>query len=114
MPLWAAPDNPFICIVVPASMDSPILMNAITAISAYHQELEGGDSEYSEEREDGIGVTALRHRQKVLSLLRENLSKPDVLQDPATLAACMLMQTFEVCHICYALRFLFLCGEIDN
>jgi hypothetical protein len=47
-------------------------------------------------RESTTGVTALRYKQKVLSLLRENLAKPDVLQDPATLAACMLMQTFEV------------------
>jgi hypothetical protein len=99
MPLWATPDNPFICIVVPASMDSPILMNAITAISAYHHDINVGRNGVKDscaKREGGIGVTALGHKQKVLSLLRENLSKSEVLQDRATLAACMLMQTFEV------------------
>lgn len=99
MPLWTTPDNPFICIVVPASMNSPILMNAIIAISAYHYDInETLDSEAQKKaRKDGdAGVVALRHKQKVLSLLRKNIFEPEVLRDPATLAACMLMQTFEV------------------
>jgi len=99
MPLWATPDNPFICIVVPASMDSPILMSAVTAISAYHHEInviQQGNVNHSGSRANSIGFTALKHKQKVLSLLRESLPTPEVLQDPATLAACMLMQTFEV------------------
>jgi hypothetical protein len=74
-------------------------MNAITAISAYHHDINishGSNIQQSRRKKSTTGVTALRFKQKVSSLLRENLAKPDVLQDPATLAACMLMQTFEV------------------
>lgn len=99
MPLWNGGDNPFICIVVPLSTESQILTHAIIALAAYHRSLESGSIgdpyEYSHDQPPET-VKALRHKQKVLMLLQENLTKPDLLRDEATLAACMLMQTFEV------------------
>lgn len=100
MPLWNSSDNPFLCIVIPASTESEILMHAIIALSSYHLSVQPnkllGDSAESGPNQDSHSVEVLRHKQKVLTLLRENLAKPDVLRDDATLAACMLMQTFEV------------------
>ncbi|KAI1608250.1 fungal-specific transcription factor domain-containing protein [Exophiala viscosa] len=101
MPLWNTPDNPFLCIVIPASTESEILMQAIMALSSHQLSLQRGralDHLLNPPGDEYNGLKALRHKQKVLTLLRENLAKPDLLRDDATLAACMLMQTFEVLH----------------
>lgn len=105
MPLWTTPDNPCLCIVIPASYESPIVMHAVMALSAYHHSLEsssaispGASPNHSR---NNNSFKALWHKQKVLLLLQETLGKPDVLRDDATLAACMLMQTFEVGNSLY-------------
>ncbi|EXJ88762.1 hypothetical protein A1O3_01826 [Capronia epimyces CBS 606.96] len=100
MPLWNAADNPFLCIIVPAAAESDILMHAIMALSFYHRSLQSrllpdSSREYGR-NEDNDAVKALWHKQKILTLLQGKLTKPDFVTDDATLAACMLMQTFEV------------------
>ncbi|KAK4944578.1 hypothetical protein LTR10_016012 [Elasticomyces elasticus] len=82
-------------------MESEILMQAIMALSSHQLSLQQGralDHLLNPPGDEYNGLKALRHKQKVLTLLRENLAKPDLLRDDATLAACMLMQTFEVLH----------------
>lgn len=94
MPLWTTPDNPCSCIVIPASHESPIVMHAVMALSAYHHSLETSSNVDQDRCSDS--AKALWHKQRVLLLLQETLNKPEVLRDDATLAACMLLQTFEV------------------
>ncbi|EXJ83495.1 hypothetical protein A1O1_07118 [Capronia coronata CBS 617.96] len=102
MPLWTAADNPFLSIVIPAATESEILMHAIMALSYYHRSLHSQDSRDGSSGEGGARsegndtVKALWHKQKILRMLQEKLTRPDFLTDDATLAACMLMQTFEV------------------
>lgn len=97
MPLWNSPDNPFLCIVIPASTESEILMHAVIGLSAYHHSVQEESAFCQGQSEAPNTIKALHHRQRVLNLLQENLTKPDLLRDDATLAACMLMQTLEVC-----------------
>ncbi|OJJ04460.1 hypothetical protein ASPVEDRAFT_85852 [Aspergillus versicolor CBS 583.65] len=87
-PLWGTFDNPFVSLVFPAVVESPILLHSLIALSISQFPGHGL-------HESTLSYQSLWHKNKAISLFRRQLSEPSSISI-ASVFTCIFMQTIEV------------------